>query len=258
MSNDEQPPRGWRWYAKRLLLITCIGTVSLFLLIVIRIALGAPNTDALRMSFAKTKMSKKAQKQALQVVDCISSNPVYWGAIAPFIGRFRIPLPGWMVFRFRRRLAVVDYSRSSKSTRMWIFDTSSGELLKEAPVRHGDGKGTQKKSYVTAFSNQPGSQMSSLGVLMGTFPAIGGLQKKWPSKKILLLEGQERGWNDNIRTREIVIHSTNYQYSDGCLSTPIQNLSSFITNLAFGGFIYAYYPDSKYKKESKFLNCASK
>ena len=203
-------------------------------------------------------MSKSAQKQALQVVDCISSNSVYWGAIAPVIGRFRIPVPGWVVFRFRRRLAVVDYSRSSKSTRMWIFDTSSGELLQSAPVRHGDGQGTQKKSYVTAFSNKPKSQLSSLGVLMGTFPAIGGLKKKWPSKKILLLEGQEKGWNDNVRTREIVIHSTNYQYSDGCLSTPIEHLFSFISNLALGGFIYAHYPIAKYKKESKFLNCGAK
>ena len=74
----------------------------LFLVIVIRIALGAPDTDALHTSFAKTKMSKSAQKQALQVVDCISSNSVYWGAIAPVIGRFRIPVPGWMVFRFRK------------------------------------------------------------------------------------------------------------------------------------------------------------
>ena len=152
----------------------------------------------------------------------------------------------------------MDYSRSSKSTRMWIFDTASGELLKSAPVRHGDGKGVQSKSYVTAFSNKPGSQLSSLGVLMGTFPAIGGLKKKWPSKKILLLEGQEKGWNDNVRTREIVIHSTNYQYSDGCLSTPIQNLSSFISNLMLGGFIYAHYPSSKYKKDSTFLNCGAK
>ncbi|MAA80365.1 MAG: hypothetical protein CL916_14010 [Deltaproteobacteria bacterium] len=255
--SEEQPDRSWKWYAKKIVRIMGGGFVFLFLLIAIRITLGAPDTDALRANFAKTKMSKSAQKQALQVVDCISSNPVYWGAIAPVIGRFRIPVPGWMVLRFRRRLAVVDYSRSSKSTRMWIFDTSSGALLKSAPVRHGDGKGTQKKSYVTAFSNKPGSQLSSLGVLMGTFPAIGGLKKKWPSKKILLLEGQEKGWNNNIRTREIIIHSTKYQYSDGCLSTPIENLSSFISNLMLGGFIYAHYPSAKYKKSSKFLNCGA-
>jgi hypothetical protein len=234
------------------------GFVIIFLVIAFVVALGSPDTDALRASFSKTKMSKNAQSQALQVVSCISSNPVYWGASFPLVGRFRIPVPGWIVLRFRRRLAVVDYSRSSKSTRMWIFDTSSGELLMSAPVRHGDGKGTQKKSHVTAFSNMPGSQLSSLGVLMGTFPALGGLKKKWPSKKILLLEGQEKGWNNNVRRREIIIHSTNYQYSDGCLSTPVQNLSSFISNLAFGGFIYAHYPSAKYKKSSSFLNCASK
>ena len=257
MTEEKQPSRVW-WYVKRFFLVIGGVLAFLFVLIAIRIALGAPDTDALRANFAKTKMSKNAQKQALQVVDCISSNPVYWGAIAPIIGRFRIPVPGWMVLRIRRRLAVVDYSRSSKSTRMWIFDTTSGELLKSAPVRHGDGKGAQSKSYVTAFSNKHGSQLSSLGVLMGTFPAIGGLKKKWPSKKILLLEGQEKGWNDNVRTREIVIHSTNYQYSDGCLSTPIQNLSSFISNLMLGGFIYAHYPSSKYKKESTFLKCGAK
>ena len=107
-------------------------------------------------------------------------------------------MPGWFVIRMRRRFAVVDYSLSSKKTRMWVLDSSTVKLWHETEVRHRDGNGTQMISFVDAFSNEPESQLSSLGVILGTVPALGGYHRKWPSHKILLLEGQEKEWNSNL------------------------------------------------------------
>ena len=211
----------------------------------------------MKEGFAQTGMSQKAQKRALQILDCVEKNDLRFRLWVPYFGRVHlVNIPGWMVLRIRQRFAVVDYSRASNTKRMWIFDTSDGTVVGEMEVRHGHGKGTQKKRYVGAFSNTPHSQLSSLGVLTGTLPALGGLKKKWPSKRILLLEGQENNWNSNVRERDIVIHSTRYSYSHGCLSMPMQNLDNAMWNLAFGGVVFAYYPNAKYNKHSKFMRCS--
>ncbi len=188
---------------------------------------------------------------------CVQTRPLRVRLWLPYFGRVHLfDLSGWSVIRIRQRFAVVDYSLASNKTRMWIFDTSTGTLIGSNPVRHGDGYNkAQRKIYVRAFSNQDDSNLSSLGVMTGTLPALGGLQKSWPTKRILLLDGQEKKWNSNIRERNIVIHATRGSYSDGCLAMPLADLNTAMLQLAFGGIIYAHYPDAAYAKDSTFLNC---
>ena len=225
-------------------------------LVMFRLAFGQPKVDIVSQSLAKTRMSKGAQKHVQSLLTCIEKNKIRLRILLPVLGRIQLPpIPGWIVIRLRQRLAIVDYSLSSTSNRMWIIDTTDGEIISNPLVRHGDGKGTQRKKKVSQFSNTPKSQLSSLGVILATFPAIGGYSRSWPSKRILLLEGQEKKWNSNIREREIIIHSTTASYSDGCLSMPLKYLDTTMLHLAFGGIIFSYYPKKDYLKHSTFLNC---
>lgn len=257
MENTKEKEQSvWKKWLKRLAMGSAVILGIVSLIVGILLILGRPNPVAMQKSLATTHMSVHAQKQALQVLDCLSSNILYVPIGIPHVVDMHLPVPGWFVLRLRHRFAIVDYSLSSHSKRLWILDSSTGKILQETEVRHGDGNGSQKKAHVDAFSNTPKSQLSSLGVILGTFPANGGLHSTWPSKHILLLEGQEKEFNSNIRRREIVMHSTTHQYSDGCLSMPLDNLDTSIRHLAYGGIIFSHYPDSTYEQKSRFLGCA--
>lgn len=58
------------------------------------------------------------------------------------------------------RLAVIDYSRSSRAPRLWVFDLAAQRLLFEELVAHGQGSGEDRP---TRFSNCPQARLA-LGV----------------------------------------------------------------------------------------------
>ena len=103
------------------------------------------------------------------------------------------------------KLAVIDYSRPSTDKRLWVFDVASDQLLFRELVAHGQGSGD---NVATRFSNQDNSHQSSLGLFLTAETYIGN------NGYSLKLDGVERGFNDNARSRAIVMHGAWYVSPD--------------------------------------------
>ncbi|WP_103073939.1 murein L,D-transpeptidase catalytic domain family protein [Solilutibacter silvestris] len=103
------------------------------------------------------------------------------------------------------KLAVIDYSRPSTDKRLWVFDVARDQLLFRELVAHGQGSGD---NVATRFSNQDNSHQSSLGLFLTAETYIGN------NGYSLKLDGVERGFNDNARSRAIVMHGAWYVSPD--------------------------------------------
>jgi hypothetical protein len=98
-------------------------------------------------------------------------------------------------------LTLVDYSLSSKENRLWVIDLKNNIVLFQSLVSHGRNSGNE---FAGKFSNKPESYKSSLG-----FYATG---ETYYGKHgySLRLDGLEKGINDNVRERAIVVHGADY------------------------------------------------
>lgn len=156
-----------------------------------------------------------------------------------------------------RRLSVIDYSRPSTQPRMWVFDLERQRLLFEEWVAHGRNTG---ENLATRFSNATGSYMSSLGsfVTQESYSGANGYS--------LRLQGLEPGFNDHARDRAIVIHGAPY-VSDaliraqgrlgrslGCPAVRTTVARPLIDSIRGGSFVFAYYPDPAWLKQSRLLD----
>lgn len=154
-------------------------------------------------------------------------------------------------------LTVIDFSRPSTERRMWVYDLRSPELLFEEHVSHGRNSGENRP---TAFSNQPESNKSSLGLYRA---AEGYFGKHGYS---LRLDGLEKGFNDRARERAIVIHGAEYVNaatakaqgrlgrSLGCPAVRPEISKPLIDTVKDGGLVFAYYPDPAWLNASTYLN----
>ena len=158
------------------------------------------------------------------------------------------------------RLAVIDYSVPSTQPRLWVFDLERARLLFQELVAHGRNSGN---NLATAFSNQPESRESSLGLFRtgGTYQGNNGYS--------LRMDGLEPGFNDNARERAIVMHGAPYVNDSmidklgrlgrswGCPAVRLGIARPMIDALKGGQLLFAYYPDSRWLKLSHFLHCPS-
>jgi hypothetical protein len=96
---------------------------------------------------------------------------------------------------------IIDYELHSNQRLMWIIDMESGALLYNEYVSHGTNSGV---SQVTRMSNIDSSKTSNVGLLKTaeTYYGKHGLSLK--------MDGLEPGFNDNARSRYIVIHGASY------------------------------------------------
>ena len=155
-------------------------------------------------------------------------------------------------------LAVIDYSRPSSEPRLWVFDAPHGRLLFQELVAHGRGTGDRLAEH---FSNREGSHMTSLG-LFKTADAYEG-----NNGYSLRLLGLEKGTNDNALSRAIVMHGAPYVSevlvarfgrigrSWGCPALRPEVAHSVIDTLKDGAAVFAYYPDTEWLHQSRFLSC---
>jgi hypothetical protein len=154
-------------------------------------------------------------------------------------------------------LSIIDFTKPSSQKRFFILDLNHQNLLFKTYVAHGQHSGLL---YATAFSNRNTSFQSSLGFYQTATPYIG---KHGYS---LALSGFEKGFNDQIANRSIVIHGATYVSDDfinkngylgrslGCPAVP-QNQSESIINLIKGGScLFVYAANSNYINSSKLLN----
>jgi hypothetical protein len=159
-----------------------------------------------------------------------------------------------------RTLTVIDYSKPSSEKRLWVYDLNTSELLYEELVAHGQGSGA---NLATQFSNQPDSHQTSLGLFVTDETYVGR------NGYSLRLDGLDKGLNDRARDRAIVMHGAPYVNpafvkangrlgrSHGCPAVSDVVARQLIDRVKGGGLVFAYYPDAKFLKSSKYLGgCA--
>jgi hypothetical protein len=156
-------------------------------------------------------------------------------------------------------LTVIDYSLPSTAKRLWVIDMLRRRILWNELVAHGEGSGDID---AVAFSNEPGSRRSSLG-LFRTEDIYRGRHGA-----SLRLEGLEPGINDNAMDRALVIHGAAYVSprvaaaygrlgrSWGCPALDRRVSRSIIDRIKGGSAVFAYYPDARWLARSRFLHCA--
>ena len=140
-------------------------------------------------------------------------------------------------------LALIDYTKPSTEKRFCVIDLEHRKILFASHVAHGKKSG---ENYAVSFSNQPGSNKSSLGFFLtgSTYYGKNGYS--------LLLDGLEKGVNDKARERAIVIHGATYSdpsvlsgqdrlgRSLGCPALPPAVSQKVIDTIKNGVLLYIY------------------
>ncbi|MGL5377061.1 MAG: murein L,D-transpeptidase catalytic domain family protein [Cetobacterium sp.] len=155
-------------------------------------------------------------------------------------------------------LTIIDFTKPSTEPRFSVIDLKKKQLLYYTYVSHGKNSG---KVSATKFSNTPNSFQSSLGFFTtDTTPYIGDFGYS------LRLNGLENRFNSNAYDRAIVIHGAEYaskKYIDqmgflgrtlGCPAIPTELSKEVINLLSNNSIVFIAGNDSKYLKESKFIN----
>ncbi len=154
-------------------------------------------------------------------------------------------------------LTICDYSQSSRNKRLYVIDMSQYKVLFNTYVSHGKNSGGE---YATSFSNRPETHKSSLGF------AITGDTYRGKAGYSLQLDGMEKGFNDKVKSRNIVMHGSFYvneQRADegnsigrsyGCPAIPYELHKKIIDAIKEGSCIFMYANDKFYTSTSKILN----
>jgi hypothetical protein len=98
-------------------------------------------------------------------------------------------------------LTIVDFDQKSTQKRLWIVDLDKKALLLNTWVAHGNGSGNNE---ATQFSNTNNSYQSSLGFYVTGDIYIG------KHGRSLRLDGMDKDYNSNARSRAIVVHGADY------------------------------------------------
>ena len=152
---------------------------------------------------------------------------------------------------------IIDYSLPSNQKRLWIIDMENGNILHHDLVSHGRNSGDL---MANSFSNVDSSNMSSLGFYLTGETYFG---KHGYS---LRLDGLEKGFNSNARTRAIVIHGAEYVDEEfvsiygrlgrslGCPALPNDSASEVIDMIKENSCVFIYGKNTEYLINSRFLN----
>jgi hypothetical protein len=149
-------------------------------------------------------------------------------------------------------LYFVDYGLPSTQPRGYVFDMSTLQVV-EGPftVAHGRGSSTSQYGVPTRFSNAPGSAMTSLGLYLAEnlYPFHGKTGGHPYSSVGLRLKGVS-STNDQALARGVVAHGAPYVTatkagrSEGCPAMEQQRAQRVLPELANGGMVFLFAPDS--------------
>lgn len=133
-------------------------------------------------------------------------------------------------------MIVFDMTRSSLTKRLYIIDMQTHKTILQTYGTHGANSGNE---YVRSVSNVSGSLKSSRGLMI-----TGGTYIGKHGRSIHLI-GLERGVNNNVYSRQIVIHSAWYAKiggkSWGCIGVPPEDMPVFLNYASKGVLVYAYF-----------------
>ena len=149
------------------------------------------------------------------------------------------------------RLTVIDFGKPATQKRLFLVDLSTGKVLLTEWVAHGSGSG---QLYATKFSNTPDSYQSSLGLIAPV------MEYQASSGPAMRLRGLEKGINDEVYDRAIILHRAAYVgpgkqgRSHGCPAVRPEALRPVLNGLD-GGLLYAYHPAQSPRLASALLQC---
>lgn len=176
---------------------------------------------------------------------------------------FRYGMIGYNTVQLQGRLnshniiTIIDFTKPSTAKRFYIIDLEAKKILYHTYVSHGKNSG---ENEVSSFSNVVHSNQSSLGFYLTAETYIGS---KGYSLK---LDGLEKGYNDNMRQRAVVMHEADYvsEYwikkygrlgrSQGCPALPVDLSKEIIDVIKNHTLIFAYFNDPVYLENSAYLN----
>lgn len=153
-------------------------------------------------------------------------------------------------------LTVCDYTQSSTRKRLYVINLEKGQVLYNTYVSHGKNSGSE---FAKNFSNKTDSHKSSLGFMItgSTYSGKNGYS--------MYFEGMEKGINNNVRTRSIVMHGSKYVNEEradegnamgrsfGCPAVPYKEHKAIIDEIKGGSCFFAYANDKWYTSTSKVL-----
>ena len=82
------------------------------------------------------------------------------------------------------------------------------------------------------------------------------------------LDGLEKGFNNNVRARAVVMHGSQYVNAEralngtmmgrsfGCPAVPAAEVRNIVDRIKGGSCFFNYFPDKKYTEASKILNAS--
>ncbi len=157
----------------------------------------------------------------------------------------------------KSHLAIIDFTKPSNEKRLFILDVDNRKLAFNTYVAHGKNSGLV---YAERFSNSHESLQSSLGFYKTDETYIG--QHGYS----LRLDGLDRGYNENARSRAIVMHGASYVgesfvkqhgrtgLSWGCPAVSDEESQEIIDYLKSGNCMFIYGNNIDYLNSSKYLN----
>jgi hypothetical protein len=154
-------------------------------------------------------------------------------------------------------ITIIDFTKPSHMERLFVIDLMAEKIRYRSLVAHGKNSGER---YATSFSNSPQSHQSSLGYYLTGKPYMGRHGYS------LVLDGLEKGINDNARKRAVVIHGAAYVSqrfiescgrlgrSFGCPALPEELVTEVIDTIREKSLLFIYSDDRNYSKNSSFFN----
>lgn len=172
---------------------------------------------------------------------------------------FRQAVTGYQKINLKRKpiMTLIDFSKPSTEKRLYVLDMKNKRLLYSSVVSHGKNSG---ENYATSFSNKNGSYKSSLGFYLteNTYQGHNGYS--------LVLNGLEKGINDQAKRRAIVIHGAAYANPNitasagrlgrslGCPALPQKLAKPIIDTIKEGSVLFIYANNKDYLANSTFLS----
>ena len=153
-------------------------------------------------------------------------------------------------------LTIADFSKPSNEERLFIIDMNIMQVVVKSLVAHGRNSGTKMANQ---FSNRYASFQSSLG-----FYITGGIYKGKHGAS-LILEGIEKGINDQAKDRAIVIHGADYVSNQlikqqgyigrslGCPAVPNNQVVEIINTIKGASCLFVYAPTNQYLIHSQLV-----
>lgn len=148
-------------------------------------------------------------------------------------------------------LYFVDYGLDSRTPRGYVFDMDALRVV-DGPfaVAHGRGSAAGRDGIPTRFSNQPGSEATSLGLfLTQELYDFSGTSDGRPYRSIgLRLLGLSGAFNSAARGRGVVVHGAPYVTdetagrSEGCPAMEPSRASWLLPKIGRGGLVFLFSP----------------